>query len=288
MRERSARCSKRSTSRTGAVEVPHRDRRLDRVAVDPPDRGLPEIDAVELQHRLRKVSVGGLRVAGAQLGKAEAAAPDHRHDRLERPSPRRGSRLLEPTGVRMHVGAPRIDPPVLDAELLECLAHLPGEFLRLAQASRPGLDHDAVEEDVRERGLVPLRGRLPLGFSQTRTRAVEVVDVAAPLAELEHEPRVDRGRRRDLVEPARTVRRLRVEALAEEEVGADPGAERLADESRLRLGDTVEQVEGRPGRSCRLAEVDGPGVHRDRRLAAALHERILGRRQRLLRERHRG
>ena len=175
--------------------------------------------------------------------------------------------------MRVDVCAPRIDPLGLDPELLERIAHLSGELRRLAPPARPGLDDDAVEQDVGERRLVALVARRLLGCGEPRPRAVEVVDVAQPLAELEDDPRVDRRRRRLALEAAGPLGRLRVEALAEEEVGPHPRAERRRDEARLGLGERLEQLERSTCRGCRLREVDRARVHRDRCLAACPHER---------------
>ena len=51
-----------------SVDVTDRQRRFDRVAVDPPDRRLAEGDAFEHLERLRQVPVGGDRLAGRELG----------------------------------------------------------------------------------------------------------------------------------------------------------------------------------------------------------------------------
>ena len=61
-------------------------------------------------------------------------------------------------------------------------------------------------------------------------RAVEVVDIPQPLAELEDDARVDGCRRRERLELERALRGCPVEPVAEEEVGTHAGAERERDE----------------------------------------------------------
>ena len=69
-----------------------------------------------------------------------------------------------------------------------------------------------------------------LGELEVQARAVEVVDIAKPLAELEDDARVDGCRRRGRLELERALRGCPVEPVAEEEVGAHTGAERERDE----------------------------------------------------------
>ena len=82
-----------------------------------------------------------------------------------------------------------------------------------------------------------LRLRL-LGLS-----AVEVVDVAKPLAELEDDALVRGGGGRRTFEGECPFGRLRVEALAQEETCPHLGAEHRRDQAGLCAGKTVEQRE---------------------------------------------
>ena len=188
--------------------------------------------------------------------------------------------------MRVDVRAPRVDPAGLHAELLERLADLSGELRRLVPAARPGLDHDAVEEDVRQRRLVPLFARGLLRLGKSRPRAVEVVDVTKPLPELEDHPRVDRGRR-CIASSLRALGRRRVEAFAQEQVGANPRAERHGDESRLRVGERLEQLERARAAPAAFVRFSVPAF-----IAIAAWQRprtsASRRAQRLLRERDRG
>ncbi len=192
IRDRAARSSKRMTSRSARSSVADGDGCLDRVPIDAPDRRLAEVHQVELGQRLREVTVGGFQLAGGQLGQSVAAAPDHRDDRFARPLPGGGAHGVEATGVRVQICAPRVDPLGFHTELLERVAHLSGELSRMAPPARPRLDHDAIEQDVGQRRIVPLVARRLLGLGEPRPRAVQVVDVPQPLPELEDEPRVDR------------------------------------------------------------------------------------------------
>ena len=82
-------------------------RRLDRVAVQAPDRGLAEVHPLDLGQRLGEVPVGGRAVAGGQLGEAEAALPEHLDDRLLRPAaPERVAHGLERPAMRVDVRLP--------------------------------------------------------------------------------------------------------------------------------------------------------------------------------------
>src|SRR5581483_8338432 len=109
-----------------------------------------------------------------------------------------------------------------------------------------------VEQDVGERRLVSLFPRLLLGTLEMRTGAVEVVDVAEPLAELENDARVDRRRRAALLERQRPHRRLLVEAVAEEQVGTYTCAQRRRDEARIGVRNARQQCQRGAGGRRRL------------------------------------
>src|SRR5262249_25709017 len=148
---------------------------------DAPDRGLPEVDALEARQRVGEVAVGGLRVTGRELGQADAAAPDRPDHRLVGAGARGLPGGIEPPGVRVQGGPPRSEAPRLDALLLERVAQAPGERRRLGPVARPGLHDQTVEQDVGERRLVALVARLPLGLDEPSPGAVEVVYVPKPL-----------------------------------------------------------------------------------------------------------
>ena len=65
---------------------------------------------------------------------------------------------------------------------------------------------------------------------EVAARAVEVVDIAQPLPELEDDARVDGRRRRERLELERALGGCPVEPVAEEEVGAHASAECQRDE----------------------------------------------------------
>src|SRR5207248_7127701 len=116
--------------------------------------------------------------------------------------------------------------------------------------------------------------RLLLGLRERSTRAVEIVDVAKPLAELENDARVDRRRRVALLERERLHRRRPVEAGAEEEVGTHARAQRRRDEAGVGVRNELEQRQRLPcgGRSFR--EVDSAGEQGDRGVAPGLDNGI--------------
>ena len=129
----------------------------------------------------------------------------------------------------------------------------------------PRLDDDLVQEDVAERRVVALVARLLLGFVESRARAVEVVDVAEPLAQLEHDPAVDRHRqrRRRQLQRLCALCRRRVVPVPEEELGTHTCTERRGGERRLVRLVPLEKLARRAGRVARLLEVDRARVHRE-------------------------
>ena len=138
---------------------------------------------------------------------------------------------------------PRADPFRLDALLLERLAHAFGHCGGFVPVAGPRLDDEPVQQDVPERCFVALVAGLLLGFAEVRSRTVEVVDVAQPLSQLEHDAAVDgdrqRGRR---VERVRAFGCIRIEAAAEEEIRADPRSERRRSERRLLVLASLEEL----------------------------------------------
>ena len=80
--------------RVGAVDVPDRDGGFDRVAVDPPDRGLTAARPLERDKRGGEMAVGCDGVARRQLREPDGALPQHLHSRAPtartQRSPRRG------------------------------------------------------------------------------------------------------------------------------------------------------------------------------------------------------
>ena len=123
--------------------------------------------------------------------------------------------------------------------------------------------------------------------SRLRTRAVEIVDVAKPLAELEDDARVDCRRWAALLERERPHRSLLVEAVAEEEVGTHARAQRRRDEAGIGVRNALEQRQRLPRGGRRLRKVDSAGVQGDGGVAAGLENGIAGVRERLLCERRR-
>ena len=284
IRERSAWSSKRTVRDVGPVQRTDHDRRLDRVAVHAPDRRLPEVDAVEFGKRLGEVPVGLFPLTGRQRGEPDAPVPDHGHDRLVG-SCELERRLdgLEPAGVRVDVDPPRAHSLGLHALLCERVGHAGREGLGLVPPSRPRLDDHAVEQDVRERGLVALVPRCLLGLHEMGSRTVEVVDIPEPLTELEDDPLVGGGRGSIALELECPPGGVGVEPLAEEEVGSHAGAQGGRDEARLGVGQAVEQCKRGARGGSRLGQVDRSCVHRDRRMAAGLDHRVAG-----VEERHLG
>ena len=151
------------------------------------------------------------RSAAATSPAASSASPRHRSRiaAITGSAGRRaggGTRLVQPPGVRVEVCPPRADPLRLDALLVERIAHAVRQRCGVVPVAGPRLDDDLVEQDVPERRLVALVARLLLGLAEPRARAVEVVDVAEPLPELEDDAAVDRRRqrrRRSLAAPRR-------------------------------------------------------------------------------------
>ena len=272
-----------------SVDVADRQRRFDRVAVDPPDRRLAEGDAFEHLERLRQVPVGG--------------RPSRRP--RARPVPGNGSRAPSPSGPpgSAFAAASRTDSTrpayastyarqmspasATDPLLAEGVEHAFRELRRPGQVAGPGRDDHAIEQDVGERRLVALLVRLLLRLLEVRTRAVEVVDVAKPLAELEDDARVDCRRWVALLERERPHRRLPVEAVAEEEVGTHARAQRRRDEAGIGVRNALEQRQRLPRGGRRLRKVDGAGVEGDGGVAPGLENGIAGVRERLLCERRR-
>ena len=176
--------------------------------------------------------VGGNCLAGRELGQSHATAPERRHHRLPRICLPCGlADGLDPPGIRVHVGAPDVSGLRTDPVLAEGVEHAFRQVRRPGQVAGPGLDDHAIEQDVGERRLVTLLSRLPLCVLEARTRAVEIVDVAKPLAELEDDARVD----------CRPHRCLLVEAVAEEEVGTHTRAQRRCDEAGIGVRNALEQ-----------------------------------------------
>ena len=168
-----------------------------------------------------------------------------------------------------------------DPVLAEGVEHAFSELRRPGQVAGPGCDDHPVEQDVGERRLVALLARLLLGPLEMRTRAVEIVDVAEPLPELEDDARVDRRRWAALLERERAHRRLPVEAVPEEEVGTYARAQRRRDEAGVGVRNVFEQRERLPRGRRRLRKVDGAGIQRDGGVAAGPENAIAGVRERL-------
>ena len=112
----------------------------------------------------------------------------------------------------------------------EPLVRVVGELRSELPVAGPALEQRPVEEDVEERRLVALVHGGVLGKFEVAARAVEVVDIAQPLPELEDDARVDGGRRRERLELERALGGSPVEPVAEEKVGANPSAESQRDE----------------------------------------------------------
>ena len=206
---------------------------------------------------------------------------DHR---LPRPRAGGGARLVETPGVCVEVRAPRADPLRLDTLLLERVAHAVRQRGSCFPVAGPRLDDELVQQDVPERRFIALVAGLLLGIGETRSSAVEVVDVAQPLPKLEDDAVVDGDRRRrpGRFEPVRALGRLRIEPAAEEQVRAHPRCERRRGECRLLCLDSVEELAGGACRAARLLEIHRAGVHRELREAASALDQAVGSLERLL------
>ena len=165
--------------------------------------------------------------------------------------------------------------------LAESIDHAFRQLRRPGQVAGPGRDDHAIEQDVGERRLVALLARLLLRLLEAGSGAVEIVDVAKPLAELENDARVDCRRWAALLERKRPHRRLLVEAVAEEEVGTHARAQRRRDEAGIGVRNALEQRQRLPRGGRRLRKVDSAGVQRDRGVAPGPENGIAGVRERL-------
>ncbi len=119
------------------------------------------------------------------------------------------------------------------------------------------------------------------------TRAVEIVDVAKPLAELEDDTRVDCRRWAALLERECPHRSLLVEAVAEEKVGTHARAQRRRDEAGIGVRNALEQRQRLPRGGRRLRKVDGAREQGDGGVAPGLENGIAGVRERFFCERRR-
>ena len=144
----------------------------------------------------------------------------------------------------------------LDALLAEGVEHAFRQLRRPGQVAGPGRDDHAIEQDVGERRLVALLVRLLLRLLEARTRAVEIVDVAKPLAELEDDARVDCRRGPLSSSASARIAVSCVEAVAEEEVGTHARAQRRRDEAGIGLRNALEQRQRLARRGRRLRKVD--------------------------------
>ena len=142
-----------------------------------------------------------------------------------------GTHRVDAAVVRVDVRAPDVARARTDARQPEELVCSVAQGGANAPVPGPALEQRAVEQDVGERRLVALVERRTLRKLEIAASAGEVVDVAEPLAELERDARVNGGRRRRCfeLELERTCRRLAVETVAEEEVGAHSCRQRSCD-----------------------------------------------------------
>ena len=221
---------------------------------------------------------GGPRVAGRELGETERALPQHAPDRFPYAARlhRRRTHRVDAAVVRVDVCAPYVARVRTDARQLEELVRPVAKRGGTAPVTRPALEQRAVEQNVGERRLVALVERRTLRKLEIAASAGEVVDVAEPLAELERDPRVDGRRRRRCVELEleRPCRRLAVETVAEEEVGAHSCRQRSCDQRRVCIRVSPQDLE-RPARRFGCSrQVARRRVHGDRGEQACAQERV--------------
>ena len=157
----------------------------------------------------------------------------------------------------------------------------------VAQLARPGLDDTRLSRMLASETRRPRRAPAAPP-PRAAPCAVEVVDVAKPLAELEHDPRVDRAGG-----AGSSSSRARSAASASKPSPRNRSARTLAPSASRRVpgsapGGRLEQLERGPRRRCGLRQVDRAGVHRDRDVARPRTSGSLRRRQRLLGQHDRG
>jgi len=258
-----------------ALEIAAGDRRLDRIALDTPDRRLAEVDAVELRERRCQLPVGGLHIACGELGEPEGALEERRQDRLLRQAVLgRGSDGVEPPGMAVEIRPPDLRGSRGNTLLRERVVHPVCQLLRLGQVSRPRLDDHPVQQDVGERGAVARVLRLPFGVGESPPRPVEVVHVAQPLAELEHHAPIDGRGRRALLECERALRSLDVQALSQEEIGPDASGESGGGEPGIQGGTLFEHCECGSCGGGGPRQIDRAGEPGDRDMAVGAEERV--------------
>ena len=184
----------RCEHRARAVEVAGSDRSLDRVALDAPDRRLAEADPLPRRDR-RSEMRGGRRRSRRRRARRDRECGPRASARSARPScrPRARRRRVQDGRRRTHA---RCCWRHVDAGEREPLVRAVGELRGEFPVTGPALEQHPVEEDVGERRLVALVQRGVLRQVELPARAVEVVDIPQPLAELEDDARVHLRRRR--------------------------------------------------------------------------------------------
>ena len=195
--DRAACCSNRPDELLGPVELADGERSLDRVALDAPDRRLAETDLFDQRQRTRRGARRRRRAARrrarpSRASEGRACRRSVRFDRLRRAA---CAHCFQPPEVGVEIRLP-VDGDVRTTELIADRGQSLGDLFGARPVAVPELENQPVEQDVDEGGLVAFLLGCVFGLGKLQPCAVELVDVAQPLAELERDPVVDRRRLR--------------------------------------------------------------------------------------------
>ena len=217
----------------GSVEVADGERSLDRVALDAPDCGLAETDLFDQRQCTGKVRVGVGMLLGGELDHPERTKVEHVDDRFASIGCAGGcAYCFQPAEVCVEICLP-VDGDVRATELIADRGQPLGDLFGARPVAVPELENQPVEQDVDEGGLVAFLVGCVFSLGKLQPCAVELVDVAQPLAELERHPVVDCRRLRRCLELERPLRSLPVEAVTREQIRAHEACERERADSRV-------------------------------------------------------